>query len=166
MQDAYKTPVVSQSRSTGWTTVILAAIINGALIIFFIIIFALHYKDFSWVELSGGVIALAIWMYYAFNATISLIIKLTVGPGGIEVLYPVTKRKWKINYADIIHVESVIANGNSDRTDASTFLRLEITLRDGQQFTFTDAQFANYHELKDAIRFFRFQGNEAASVSE
>ncbi len=165
MQEIFTTPVVSQTRPFGWTITIVGAIINFALIVVFIVAFSVYYRAFSWVELSGGAIALAVWMYYSFNATVRSAIRLTVGRDGIEVLYLLTHRKWMINYPDIVHVESVIANGNSYRTEVSTFLRLEIYLRNGEQFAFTDAQFANYRELKDAIRFFRFHGDEVTLVN-
>ena len=164
MQETLTTTVVSEDRSSSWTITIVGAIINAALIVFFIIFFTIHYKDFSWVELFAGAVGLAVCVYYFFNATVRSVIRLTVGPNGIEVFYRITHRRWMINYDGIVHVESVIANGNSDRTDVSTFLRLEINLRGGEQFTFTDAQFANYHDLKDAIRFFRFHSGEATSV--
>lgn len=148
--------VVSEFSSMFWVKGVVLSIIYWGILIIYDTVVYVHRDNYSTVELvvTGLVSVFAIGIY--IKLVTDSYIQLTIAREGLCITYLLTKKEIVIDYTDITHVSSIIANSRDDKVSARRYLKLKIELSTGEKFSFSEDQFNNYHELKDAIRRFRF----------
>lgn len=135
-----------------WVTVIFCAIFAAGFIIAFIIALTNYLNP-------GSVIIAVVLLpliYFAIKVIIGSLLKITVTPDGLKFKYLVTGKQTIINYADIVHVENVHEKSLRSSSDEGSGVRLNIFLKNGDEYVIPEDNYANYNELKEAIRRNRF----------
>lgn len=156
---------MSNIVSSRFTFIFLLQTIVAALVVIFTIIAFVVVSIEHWASYNHGQLLLIaifsiILIYININSAISSLIKITVAPEGLIIKYLITQKRIIIDYADIIHVSNLDIDEDPDNMRffqfSTNYLRLVIELTTGEKLIFTDGKFANYDDLKDAIRLYRY----------
>jgi hypothetical protein len=151
--------------SSRFTLIFLLQTIVGTLVVIFAVaacvVVSIERRAFyNQGQLSLIAIFCIILIYININSAIRSLIKITVAPEGLIIKYLITQKRIIIDYADIIHVSNLDINEDPDNMRffqfSTNYLRLVIELTTGEKLIFTDGKFANYDDLKDAIRLYRY----------
>lgn len=147
--------VISKFTTLFWIKAVVFTIFIFTSITACIIVSIKHWFEYNWGQLTLIVIFSIVLVYFFLNLAINSLVRVTIAPEGLCVKYLITKKLIIIAYADITHLSNVRISNNSENATASSYVEFKIKLDTGEEFSFTDNQFENYHELKRAISEYR-----------
>jgi hypothetical protein len=98
----------------------------------------------------AGIITVAVITYMIF-IYLSVPKKITITAEGIRFFYYLTRKRIFINYQDIDKIRTVRINRVLRSATDDNYQKLEIELKNGALFNFTDDDYDNYDALKGAI---------------
>jgi len=134
--------------------IVYTLLVSGVLSTIVVIIFSGNYSPVESLILFL-LISLLACFYIVF--VIRQMIVVTAAPEGILIKSLITGKSTTIEYKNIEHVSSLnVVRRGRDGVDIIDHRKLKIELNTGKHYSFTNMQFNNYDELKEAIRRHRF----------
>jgi hypothetical protein len=152
--------VSSKFKLTLWLKFIVFTFVAFGAITVCIITCINNRGTYNWGQfLLFGLFSIAL-AYVYFGTADNSVISITVSGNGLHIKHLMSSKKVNIGYNEIKNISALHVNGKSKSKLSSSYLRLEMKLANGQDFSFTNNQFSNYDELKEAIERFRGEGDK------
>jgi hypothetical protein len=148
--------VTSKFTTKFWLKAVVFTLFVFISTLYCIIFSANHKEELNWGQLWSvaiySVLLAAVYVYISIRS----LRKITAARQGIIINYLITKKQIVIDYAYVVHVSNLRVHA-ADANQGSGYLELAIELNTGEKLILLEEDVANYDELKEAIREFRFK---------
>ncbi|TWJ00832.1 hypothetical protein JN11_02092 [Mucilaginibacter frigoritolerans] len=150
-------PVTSKFASYYWLKVTFLSIFVPLAISACLWAVIVKHNNYSQVQLIAFTLFPAWLVLLYIYQVVFTCVRITTAPEGLIWLNLLTKKRMVINYSDIEHVDNhKVIDNNRGMSPFTTAHKLVIELSTGKFLSFKDDQYANYEELKEAVRRRRF----------
>jgi len=156
--DSMTPTVVSKFRHPVWWSIAFYAIfIIGFLVAAFAIVTE-RLRTYNNAALLFIGAAFCWLIYLSVTNAINTLVRIVVAPDGLNLYYLLTGKHIIVDYQEITHVENMHTISDNWRyaQPKTGDIHLNIDLTNGKRFTFFALNYANYNEIKEAIRRNRF----------